>query len=137
MSSPAQARDRNSFSRRARSRGGVSPLPSASRHISRPQATTLNAARSTAFEAAETARTVIGPLIDVLCAQGGWPAQLGGAAIALWFVVNRKKGLIVVGAHTRLGYVHYLAGRYDEALARIRKMRELEEKPAAKLVASR
>jgi tetratricopeptide (TPR) repeat protein len=33
-------------------------------------------------------------------------------------------GLIVVGAHARLGYVHYRTGRYDEAVREYR--RELE-----------
>ncbi len=31
------------------------------------------------------------------------------------------QGLIVVGAHTRLGYVHYLAGRYDDAIREYRR----------------
>ena len=30
--------------------------------------------------------------------------------------MSGTQGLIVVGAHTRLGYVHYLRGRYDEAI---------------------
>ena len=30
--------------------------------------------------------------------------------------MSGSQGLIVVGAHTRLGYVHYLRGRYDEAI---------------------
>ncbi len=30
--------------------------------------------------------------------------------------ISGNAGLQVVGAHSRLGYVHYLAGRYDEAL---------------------
>ena len=30
--------------------------------------------------------------------------------------MSGTQGLIVVGAHTRLGYVHYLAGRYDDAI---------------------
>ncbi|MEW6322797.1 MAG: protein kinase [Acidobacteriota bacterium] len=47
------------------------------------------------------------------------------AAVALQEqAMSGTQGLLVVGAHTRLGYVHYLAGRYDEALAEYR--RELE-----------
>lgn len=30
--------------------------------------------------------------------------------------MSGAQGLLVVGAHTRLGYVHYLAGRYDDAI---------------------
>ena len=30
--------------------------------------------------------------------------------------MSGSQGLIVVGAHTRLGYVHYLRGQYDEAI---------------------
>ena len=35
--------------------------------------------------------------------------------------MSGTQGLIVVGAHTRLGYVHYLAGRYDEAIREYRR----------------
>ncbi len=31
------------------------------------------------------------------------------------------QGLLIVGAHTRLGYVHYLAGRYDDAIREYRR----------------
>jgi tetratricopeptide (TPR) repeat protein len=34
-------------------------------------------------------------------------------------------GLIVVGAHSRLGYVHYRQGRYDEAIREYRRELEL------------
>ena len=35
--------------------------------------------------------------------------------------MSGTQGLIVVGAHTRLGYVHYLAGRYDDAIREYRR----------------
>ena len=35
--------------------------------------------------------------------------------------MSGTQGLIVVGAHTRLGYVHYLAGRYDDAVREYRR----------------
>ena len=35
--------------------------------------------------------------------------------------MSGTQGLIVVGAHTRLGYVHYLAGRHDEAIREYRR----------------
>ncbi len=35
--------------------------------------------------------------------------------------MSGAQGLIVVGAHTRLGYVHYLAGRYDDAIREYRR----------------
>jgi serine/threonine protein kinase/thioredoxin-like negative regulator of GroEL len=35
--------------------------------------------------------------------------------------MSGAQGLLVVGAHTRLGYVHYLAGRYDEAIREYRR----------------
>ena len=38
--------------------------------------------------------------------------------------MSGTEGLLIVGAHTRLGYVHYLRKRYDEAYAEYR--RELE-----------
>jgi len=38
--------------------------------------------------------------------------------------MSGTQGILVVGAHSRLGYVHYLAGRYDQAIAEYR--RELE-----------
>lgn len=47
------------------------------------------------------------------------------AAIALQEqAMSGTQGILVVGAHTRLGYVHYLGGRYDQAIAEYR--RELE-----------
>lgn len=47
------------------------------------------------------------------------------AAIALQEqAMSGTQGILVVGAHSRLGYVHYLAGRYDQAVAEYR--RELE-----------
>ena len=33
--------------------------------------------------------------------------------------MSGTQGLIVVGAHTRLGYVHYLRGQYDDAIRRV------------------
>jgi TolB-like protein/Flp pilus assembly protein TadD/predicted Ser/Thr protein kinase len=38
--------------------------------------------------------------------------------------ISGTEGLLIVGAHTRLGYVHYLRSQYDEAYAEYR--RELE-----------
>lgn len=38
--------------------------------------------------------------------------------------ISGTEGLLIVGAHTRLGHVHYLRGEYDEAYAEYR--RELE-----------
>jgi tetratricopeptide (TPR) repeat protein len=38
--------------------------------------------------------------------------------------ISGTEGLLIVGGHARLGYVHYLRGRYDEAYAEYRK--ELE-----------
>lgn len=38
--------------------------------------------------------------------------------------MSGTQGILVVGAHSRLGYVHYLAGRYEQAVAEYR--RELE-----------
>lgn len=38
--------------------------------------------------------------------------------------MSGTQGILVVGAHARLGYIHYLAGDYDQALAEYR--RELE-----------
>ena len=35
--------------------------------------------------------------------------------------MSGAQGLIVVGAHTRLGYVHYLRGHYDEAVREYRR----------------
>ena len=35
--------------------------------------------------------------------------------------MSGSQGLIVVGAHTRLGYVHYLRGHYDEAIREYRR----------------
>jgi tetratricopeptide (TPR) repeat protein len=35
--------------------------------------------------------------------------------------MSGAQGLIVVGAHTRLGYVHYLAGRYEDAIREYRR----------------
>ncbi len=35
--------------------------------------------------------------------------------------MSGAQGLIVVGAHTRLGYVHYLRGRYDDAVREYRR----------------
>ena len=35
--------------------------------------------------------------------------------------MSGSQGLIVVGAHTRLGYVHYLRGHYDEAIHEYRR----------------
>lgn len=45
-----------------------------------------------------------------------------GAAVDLQQkAMSGAQGLIVVGAHTRLGYVHYLRGRYDEAIREYRR----------------
>jgi serine/threonine protein kinase/tetratricopeptide (TPR) repeat protein len=47
------------------------------------------------------------------------------AAIALQEqAMSGTQGILVVGAHSRLGYIHYRAGRFDEAIAEYR--RELE-----------
>lgn len=47
------------------------------------------------------------------------------AAIALQEqAMSGTQGLLVVGAHARLGYIHYLAGQYDRAIAEYR--REME-----------
>ncbi len=35
--------------------------------------------------------------------------------------MSGSQGLIVVGAHTRLGYVHYLRGQYDDAIREYRR----------------
>ena len=35
--------------------------------------------------------------------------------------MSGTQGLIVVGAHTRLGYVHYLRGRYEDAIRKYRR----------------
>ncbi len=35
--------------------------------------------------------------------------------------MSGTQGLIVVGAHTRLGYVHYLRGQYEEAIREYRR----------------
>ncbi len=45
-----------------------------------------------------------------------------GAAVDLQQkAMSGAQGLIVVGAHTRLGYVHYLRGRYDDAVREYRR----------------
>lgn len=61
-----------------------------------------HARRAAAFEAAETARTVIGPLIDNLCAEGGWPAQLGGVVPDSQFATAIPAG-ITLADHDRVG----------------------------------
>jgi tetratricopeptide (TPR) repeat protein len=35
--------------------------------------------------------------------------------------MSGTQGLIIVGAHTRLGYVHYLRGQYEEAIREYRR----------------
>ncbi len=48
--------------------------------------------------------------------------RAAGAAVELQQkAMSGAQGLIVVGAHTRLGYVHYLRGRYDEAVREYRR----------------
>ncbi|HUU33295.1 MAG TPA: protein kinase [Vicinamibacterales bacterium] len=45
-----------------------------------------------------------------------------GAAVDLQQkAMSGAQGLIVVGAHTRLGYIHYLRGRYDDAVREYRR----------------
>jgi hypothetical protein len=61
-----------------------------------------HARRAAAFEAAETARTVIGPLIDDLCARGGWPARLGGTVPDSEFAAAMPSG-ITLADHDRVG----------------------------------
>ncbi len=48
--------------------------------------------------------------------------QSAKAAVALQErAMSGTQGLLVVGAHARLGYVHYLRGAYDEAIAEYRR----------------
>jgi TolB-like protein/Tfp pilus assembly protein PilF/predicted Ser/Thr protein kinase len=51
--------------------------------------------------------------------------RAGRAAVVLQeMAMSGTQGLLIVGAHSRLGYAHYRRGRYDEAIAEYR--RELE-----------
>ena len=52
--------------------------------------------------------------------------ELANAAIRLQDqAMSGTTGLIVVGAHSRLGYVHYRQGRYDDAIREYRRELEL------------
>ena len=61
-------------------------------------------------------------LLQALNGDLGGAEQSAQAAVDLQEkAMSGTQGLIVVGAHTRLGYVHYLAGRYDEAIREYRR----------------
>jgi TolB-like protein/Tfp pilus assembly protein PilF len=61
-------------------------------------------------------------LLQALNGDLGGAEQSAQAAVDLQEkAMSGTQGLIVVGAHTRLGYVHYLGGRFDEAIREYRR----------------
>ena len=52
--------------------------------------------RAQAFESAEVSRTVMGALIEPLCATGGWPAAIGGTAPDADFRITMPDDLKII-----------------------------------------
>lgn len=61
-------------------------------------------------------------LLEALTGDLGAAERSARAAVDLQArAMSGAQGLLVVGAHTRLGYVHYLAGRLDDAVREYRR----------------